>query len=68
MVAHAFNPSTKEAEVGRSLSSRPARAIMRPYLENQPTNPNIQSNLQMRLWFTDPIHAYLLARSLRLGN
>ena len=29
MVAHAFNPSTREAEAGRFLSSRTARAIQR---------------------------------------
>jgi hypothetical protein len=29
MVAHAFNPSTREAEAGGFLSSRPARAIQR---------------------------------------
>jgi hypothetical protein len=28
-VAHAFNPSTREAEAGRFLSSRPAKAIQR---------------------------------------
>jgi hypothetical protein len=34
VVAHAFNPSTWEAESGRLLSSRPARAILRnPVLE-----------------------------------
>jgi hypothetical protein len=27
MVAHAFNPSTQEAEAGGSLSSKPARAV-----------------------------------------
>ena len=36
MVAHAFNPSTREAEVGGFLSSRPARAIQRnPVSKNQ---------------------------------
>jgi hypothetical protein len=29
MVAHAFNPSTREAEADRFLNSRPARAIQR---------------------------------------
>ena len=27
MVAHAFNPSTQEVEVGRSVSSKPAWSI-----------------------------------------
>jgi hypothetical protein len=36
MVVHAFNPSTREAEAGRFLSSRPARAIQRNLvLKNQ---------------------------------
>jgi hypothetical protein len=35
-VAHAFNPSTREAEAGRFLSSRTARATQRnPVLKNQ---------------------------------
>ena len=29
MVAHAFNPSTQEVEVGRSVSSKPAWSIER---------------------------------------
>jgi hypothetical protein len=29
VVAHAFNPSTREAEAGGFLSSRPARALQR---------------------------------------
>jgi hypothetical protein len=43
MVAHAFNPSTWEAEVGKFLSSRPAWAIQRnPVLKNKTKqNPNI---------------------------
>jgi hypothetical protein len=32
-VAHAFNPSTWEAEAGGFLSSGPARAIEKPCLE-----------------------------------
>jgi hypothetical protein len=36
VVAHAFNPSTQEAEAGGFLSSRTARAIQRnPVLEKQ---------------------------------
>jgi hypothetical protein len=36
MVVHAFNPSTQEAEAGRFLSSRTARAIQRnPVLKKQ---------------------------------
>jgi hypothetical protein len=38
VVAHAFNPSTWEAEAGGSLSSRPARATQRnPILKNKNT-------------------------------
>ena len=57
MVAHAFNPSTWEAETGRFLkfgasliyrvSSRTARAIQRnPVLKNQKTNK--QKNKQTK--------------------
>jgi hypothetical protein len=36
VVAHAFNPSTREAEVGGFLSSKPARATQRnPVSKNQ---------------------------------
>jgi hypothetical protein len=36
VIAHAFNPSTWEAEAGGFLSSRTARAIQRnPVLKNQ---------------------------------
>lgn len=39
MVVHAFNPSTREAEAGGSLSSRTARAYTeKPCLKNQKRN------------------------------
>jgi hypothetical protein len=39
LVAHAFNPSTREAEVGRYLSSRPAWSIQRnPVSKNKTKN------------------------------
>ena len=39
MVVHAFNPSTQEAEAGRFLSSRPARAIKRKIKKQNPKKP-----------------------------
>jgi transcription elongation factor len=66
MVAHAFNPSTWEAEAGRFLSSSPAwstsrtaRATEKPCLEkqnktNQPTKQTKQKspllNLHLSFW------------------
>jgi hypothetical protein len=41
VVAHAFNPSTQEAEAG-GLSSRTARATQRnPVLKNKQTNKKV---------------------------
>jgi hypothetical protein len=56
VVAHAFNPSTREAEAGRFLSSRPAWSTKfqdsqsyteKPCLEKQKTN-NKQTNKQTK--------------------
>jgi hypothetical protein len=45
MVAHAFNPSTQEAEAGGFLSSRPARAIQRnPVLKNKTKQNKTKQN------------------------
>jgi hypothetical protein len=45
MVAHAFNPSTGEAEAGGFLSSRPARAIQRnPVSEKKKKKKNLSPN------------------------
>jgi hypothetical protein len=41
VVAHAFNPSTRKAEAGGSLSSRPARTIQRNLVLK---NKNKQTN------------------------
>jgi hypothetical protein len=55
MMAHAFNPSTQEAEAGRFLSSRPAWSTEfqdsqgyteKPCLEKPKTN---KQNVPMRL-------------------
>jgi hypothetical protein len=55
MVAHAFNPSTWEAEAGRFLSSRPAWStewvpgqpgLHRETLPRKPNQPNKQTNKQ----------------------
>ncbi len=43
MVVHAFNPSTREAEAGRFLSSRPARAIKRKIKKQNPKTPKTQN-------------------------
>ena len=49
MVAHAFNPSTWEAEAGRFLSSRIARATQRNHVskkqkkQKQKQNPKIKT-------------------------
>jgi hypothetical protein len=61
VVVHAFNPSTQEAEAGRSefeaslvyrVSSRIARATQKTPVSNQPTNqPTKQTN---KLELTDP--------------
>ena len=40
MVAHAFNPSTWEAEAGRFLSSRIARATQRNHVSKKQKNKN----------------------------
>jgi hypothetical protein len=40
VVAHAFNPSTWEAEAGRFLSSRTARATQRNPVSNNNNNKN----------------------------
>ena len=48
MVVHAFNPSTREAEAGRFLSSRPARAIKRKTKKQNPINPKTQNQNQTK--------------------
>ena len=48
MVVHAFNPSTQEAEAGRFLSSRPARAIKRKIKKQNPKNPKTQNQNQTK--------------------
>ena len=61
MVVHTFNPSTCEAEAGRSefeaslvyrVSSKTARATEKPCLKKQEPNKN-QSNL-LQEWFSSP--------------
>jgi hypothetical protein len=48
-VAHAFNPSTWEAEAGGFLSSRPARATQRnPVLRNKQTNKQTKQNKKQK--------------------
>jgi hypothetical protein len=47
VVAHAFNPSTREAEAGRFLSSRPAwsaRAIQRNLVSKNQKQKNKNKN------------------------
>ena len=43
-MVHAFNPSTREAEAGRFLSSRPARAIKRKTKPQKPQNTKPKPN------------------------
>jgi hypothetical protein len=43
VVAHAFNPSTWEAETGRLLSSRPAWSTKERKKERRETNSNLSS-------------------------
>jgi hypothetical protein len=46
MVAHAFNPSTREAEAGKFLSSRTARTTQRnPVSKNKKTKTNKQKTI-----------------------
>ena len=47
-MVHAFNPSTREAEAGRFLSSRPARAIKRKTKKQNPQNPKTQNQNQTK--------------------
>jgi hypothetical protein len=50
VVVHAFNPSTWEAEAGRFLSSRPARAVQRnPVLKNKNKTQKTKTNKQTRM-------------------
>jgi hypothetical protein len=45
VVAHAFNPSTREAEAGRLLSSRTARAIQRNSVSKNKTKNKTKSQV-----------------------
>ena len=56
MVAHAFNPSTREAGAGGFLSSRTARATQRnPVSKNQKKNKKTKKQKQKRIHLTTPI-------------
>lgn len=55
MVAHAFDPSTGEAEAGVSLSSRPAWStepvpgVMRPSLKRERKNKSRDNSAQLAI-------------------
>ena len=63
VVAHAFNPSTREGETGRSLSSRPTWSTEwvpgQPGLHREALSQNKQTN---KLTFKNPtcVYSYLL--------
>ena len=64
MVAHAFNPSTWEAEAGGFLSSRPAWStewvIEQPGLHRETEYPNKQTNKQKNLQTVKPHYPWAI--------
>ena len=48
MVAHAFNPSTQEAEAGRFLSSRSAWSTIARAIQRNPVSKKQKTNKQTK--------------------